>query len=505
MGLAITVLRVVYVICVTTLALYTWGQIYLLYVYIRHAYFNTDRRPTPEHMADDELPRVTIQLPLYNERYVGKRIIDAVAEMDYPQNKLHIQVLDDSTDDSLELLQTRVSQLQAEGLRIDLIHRTDRTGYKAGALANGLMHTDGEFIAIFDADFIPKPDFLRQTIPYFKTDPNIGVVQTRWGHLNDDENLLTRSQALAIDGHFAVEQFARSAGKLIFSFNGTGGVWRRSCIVDAGGWQCDTLTEDFDLSYRAQIKGWRFLFVRDIMVPGEVPPQLGAYKQQQARWSKGSTQVLMKMAVPLIFSKLGIRQRLMGLVQLFQYTIQLVIFLTLLLSPLVVITHTFENSTIAPLGILGLCAPLLSILGQQSLYRDWAKRCIYFPVMVLFSSGMLVNNSRAAISALLQRPGEFQRTPKFHVEAKPKRRRWMQRTPQSTQSLAGEFFFGLYAFLAMIFTYKAAPSFMPYFLLYTASFWSLVAWGLKDRWNMQRRPVRSTTAAEAEPIGQPGR
>src|SRR5262249_40104026 len=275
LALALIVLRIIYVGCIGTLALYTCGQLYLLYTYVRHAAVTATKNPLALRpgLEPGDLPTVTVQLPLFNERYVARRIIEAVANLDYPWDRLHIQVLDDSTDDTTELIQGRIAQLQAEGLHIDLIHRKNRVGFKAGALANGLKHTSSEFIAIFDADFMPKPDFLLRTVPYFSEDECIGVVQARWGHLNDEDNLLTRSQALAIDSHFAVEQFARSAGKLIFSFNGSCGLWRRRCIEDSGGWQSDTLTEDFDLSYRAQIKGWRFVFVRDVVVPGEVPPQ----------------------------------------------------------------------------------------------------------------------------------------------------------------------------------------------------------------------------------------
>src|SRR5450432_314285 len=480
---AIILLKSVYVACVLLLAIYTCGQLYLLYTYIRHVHLRTSAQPqnaVPE-LAEEMLPRVTVQIPLYNERYVARRIIDAAALLDYPPDLLHIQILDDSTDDTVELIQGRIAQLKDEGVRIDLIHRADRSGYKAGALANGLHFTDGEFIAIFDADFVPEPAFLRQTVPYFLTDPKVGVVQTRWGHLNENDNLLTHSQALAIDGHFAVEQVARSRGDLIFSFSGSCGVWRRTCIESAGGWQSDTLTEVFDLSYRAHLEGWRFVYVRDVVVPGEIPPHMAAYKQQQARWAKGSTQVLLKLAWPLLASKLSIRKRIMGVLQLFQYTIHPVMLLTLILSPLMLLTHSVNELSIAPLGLLGVGVPMLCILGQQALHGDWLRRSAYFPMLMIFSSGLMVNNSRAAVSALLGKQSEFTRTPKFHLTGKASNWKRSQYVPKVSKDMLWEVGFGLYALFGAVVAYRVAPSFIPYFLLYTAAFFSVAGWGFADR------------------------
>ncbi|MEP7287699.1 MAG: glycosyltransferase [Chloroflexota bacterium] len=492
MALAVIFLRIVYLACITTLILYTTGQIYVLYTYIRHYPLRSSNNalpPLPE-IAADKLPTVTVQLPLFNERYVARRIIEAAAALDYPHDRLTIQVLDDSIDDTTELIQARIQQLQTEGLAIDLIHRTDRVGYKAGALANGLCHSQSEFVAIFDADFVPQPDFLRKTVPYFLTDECIGVVQARWGHLNDTDNLLTRSQALAIDSHFAVEQYARFAGNLIFPFNGSCGLWRRRCIEDAGGWHTDTLTEDFDLSYRAQIKGWRFIFVRDVVVPGEVPAQMAAYRQQQSRWAKGSTQVLLKLANPLLHSNLSLRQRIMGLLQLFQYAIQPVMLLTLLLTPLMILTHSLIDLSIAPVGIMGLGAPLLCMLGQQALYYDWVERSLYFPFLTLFASGMAVNNSRASIGALVGKPSEFKRTPKFHLDGNSSQqsRQW-QRSHYS--ALTGsdvwwEIGFGLYALSAALLSYQIAPSFTIYFAVYATAFLGVAGWEFMDRLTLLR-------------------
>ena len=487
--------------------MYACGQIYLLYTYVRHQLTHTERRTRalPLCEADASVPRVTVQLPLYNERYVARRIIEAAAALDYPRDRLHIQVLDDSTDDTTELIQSRITQLQSEGLHIDLIHRSNRTGYKAGALANGLSRTDGEFIAIFDADFIPRPDFLKRTVPYFFADECIGVVQARWGHLNGADNLLTRSQTLAIDAHFAVEQFARSASRLLFSFNGSCGLWRRRCIEESGGWQADTLTEDFDLSYRAQLRGWRFVFVRDVVVPGEVPPQIQAYTQQQARWALGSTQVLLKLGVPLLTSDLSLRQRIMGFLQLCQYAIQPVMLLAVMLTPLMILTHSLVNLSIAPLGVVGFGAPMLCIFGQQALYYDWVKRSFYFPALMVFSSGLAVNNSRAVLAALLGRRFEFHRTPKFHIEGKPNRWQRSRYAAAIRNDVIWEVAFAIYMLLAMALSYEVEPSFVPYFLLYALAFLIVAGWGLKDRWSMQRPVQRARSAEAAEVIGQAGR
>src|SRR5258708_9465842 len=471
---AIILLRGIYVACVLLMALYTCGQLYLLYTYVRHANSKKAALPHPfgSALADNLLPRVTVQLPLYNERYVARRIVDAAAALDYPRDRLHIQVLDDSTDDTTEMLQGRIAQLQSEGLCIDLVRRPRRIGYKAGALAYGLERTEGEFIAIFDADFVPQPDFLQKTIPYFLANERVGVVQTRWGHLNAEDNLLTQGQALAIDSHFAVEQFARSHGNMIFSFNGTCGLWRRACIEDAGGWQTDTLTEDFDLSYRAQINGWRFVFVRDVVVPGEVPPQMQAYKQQQARWAKGSTQVLIKLSGALLHANLSWRLKFMGMLQLCQYAIQPVMLLTVLLTPLMILTKSMDDMSIAPIGIMGLGGPLLSFLGQQALYRDWAHRCLRFPLLMVFSSGMAFNNSRAVLSALMGQAGEFKRTPKFRLEGRSTHWQRSQYVAVGTDVL-GEMVLCTYTLLRAALSDAVAPGFMFYFLLYTLAFYTV--------------------------------
>ncbi len=485
--------------CIALIGFYASGTLYLILVYLRHA---RTRFPQPT-LPESQLPKVTVQLPLYNERYVARRVIEATAAFDYPRDRLHIQVLDDSTDDTTELIQGRIAQLRSEGLCIDLIHRKNRTGYKAGALANGMRYTDGEFFAIFDADFVPAPDFLKRTVPYFAKDEKLGVVQTRWGHLNDNDNILTRSQALAIDGHFGVEQFARSADGIVFSFNGTGGVWRRTCIEEAGGWTHDTLTEDFDLSYRAQLKGWHFVYDRDVVVPGEIPPQMSAYKHQQARWAKGSTQVLVKLLFPLLRSNLSIRNRIMGFLQLMQYAIQLVMLLLLILTPPMILLRVFDNMPVMPFSLLATSAPILYALGQHALHKEnWWKRAFYFPSLLLFCSGMSLNNGRAALSAFLRIPSEFKRTPKFHLNGQSTQwTRSQYATLLSTPDITGEVFLGLYSLVGVWLAFEFAPSMLMYLLFYALSYFTVVGWSLWDRWLV----MRPEHTSERETVRQPGR
>ena len=486
-------LRFIYIICLAVLTIYALGTVYIIYSYLKH--FGKDV-PCPP-MREDEWPKVTVQLPLYNERYVARRIIDAVASLDYPHDRLHIQVLDDSTDDTTDLISGRIAQLKAEGLRIDLVRRANRKGYKAGALAEGLPFTDGEFIAIFDADFVPERDFLKRTVPYFKLGDDIGVVQARWGHLNATENILTRSQALAIDGHFGVEQFARCNNDLIFSFNGTCGLWRRKCIEDAGGWSADTLTEDFDLSYRAHMRGWHFFYVRDVMCPGEIPAQMASYKQQQSRWSKGSTQVMIKLTwVLMACSKLSLRKRIMGVLQLFQYAIQIFILLSLVLAPIMLITNSLDGLPLAPLGVMSLAAPILYALGQQALNNDWTARTLYFPVLMVFSSGMVINNSRAALDAFTGKPSEFKRTPKFRSHADWANSLWQQSQYATLvgKDILWELVLGVYTSFSAVAALILAPSFAPYFLLYTLGLFSVAGWSLSERWLAMHPPAPPTSA-----------
>ena len=275
-----------YVLVLVGLSAYSFHRLGIVFLYLKHS-----RKKPVAQKAFEELPVVTVQLPVFNERHVVKRLLKAVSKMEYPKDKLHIQFLDDSTDDTTEIAREECARLSSEGFDVEFIHRADRSGFKAGALENGMETVKGEFIFILDADFVPNPNVLMEMVHHF-TDEKVGLIQTRWGHLNRTFNLLTRVQAMFLDGHLELEQTARNRSGRFFTFNGTAGIWRKSCIVDAGGWEHDTLTEDMDLSYRAQLKGWRFIFLNEVETPAELPVDMNGFKNQQHRWTKGSIQVL---------------------------------------------------------------------------------------------------------------------------------------------------------------------------------------------------------------------
>jgi cellulose synthase/poly-beta-1,6-N-acetylglucosamine synthase-like glycosyltransferase len=325
----LTLIEFLYALSIIGLAIYGFNSLGLVLLYLKAK----RRQPADAQRSADisVWPRVTVQLPIFNERYTVERLLDAVTGLDYPHDRLQIQVLDDSTDLTTQLVRSLVTRYRARGLDVQLIHRTRRDGFKAGALAEGLECATGELIAIFDADFVPGSDWLRRTVPEFK-DPRLGCLQTRWGHLNHNYNLLTRLQALGLDGHFVVEQMARSRNGLFLNFNGTAGLWRRTAIDDAGGWSADTLTEDFDLSYRAQLLGWRVGYLPEVVVPAELPTQVDVLRQQQFRWAKGSTQTMRKVAPRVCRANLPWYVRLAALVHLASYTIQPLMLLLLALS-----------------------------------------------------------------------------------------------------------------------------------------------------------------------------
>src|SRR5215216_3124277 len=303
MTLGETLILATYFFVLVILAVYGWHRYYLVYLYMKHK----GRQPVPAGTLDS-LPAVTIQLPIYNEMYVADRLIDAVCKIDYPRELLEIQVLDDSTDETRSVAEQAVRRNAAAGVDITYLHRTDRTGYKAGALEAGMKVAKGEFIAIFDADFIPTTDFLERTVPFF-ADPKIAMVQARWGHINQDYSLLTKVQSILLDAHFVLEHGARNRAGCFFNFNGTAGVWRRAAIEDAGGWQHDTLTEDLDLSYRAQLRGWQFVFLPNLIAPAELPVEMNSFKSQQHRWAKGSIQTCRKLLPQILRSNISFGEK----------------------------------------------------------------------------------------------------------------------------------------------------------------------------------------------------
>jgi len=373
----------------------------------------------------EELPAVTVQVPSYNEMYVIERAIDAVCALDYPRDRLEIQVLDDSTDETQSIAVEAVRRWRRRGVRVDYIHRSDRSGFKAGALANGLRTAAGEFIAIFDADFVPHPDFLQRVIHHF-TDPEVGMVQARWEHLNRDYSLLTRAQAIFLDGHFMMESFTRFLSGRFFNFNGTAGVLRRKTIEDAGGWEHDTLTEDLDLSYRAQLKGWKFVFLPDVSVPAELPVEMNAFKVQQCRWAKGAMQTCKKVLPRILASSLPPRQKLEAFYHLTgNVSYPLMVLLTLALFPALIVRYNqgwFELVVIdLPLFLLSFSSvTCFYITAQRALHPDWRRRIVFLPALMAVGIGMCVAGAKAVLEGAFGIQTPFVRTPKFSVAGKGK-------------------------------------------------------------------------------------
>ena len=412
-----TLTLVSYFFVLIILAVYGWHRYYLVYLYMR----NRDREPIAGPPLDPT-PIVTIQLPLYNEMYVADRLIEAVCRIEYPRDRLEIQVLDDSTDETRGIAELAARRLAAEGVDIKYQHRADRHGYKAGALEAGLRTARGEFVAIFDADFIPPRDFLTRLMPHFG-DPGVGMVQARWGHINQDYSLLTKIQSILLDGHFVLEHGGRNRSGLFFNFNGTAGVWRRAAIDEAGGWQHDTLTEDLDLSYRAQLIGWRFVFLSDVIAPAEVPVEMNAFKSQQHRWAKGSIQTCRKLLPRILAAKLPLAVKVEAFFHLtanFNYILMCV--LSVLMFPSMVIRYNmgwYEMMLIdVPLfmgATLSVCSFYLT--SQREVFPDsWTTRLKYLPAVLSMGIGLSVNNAKAVLEALFGHESEFTRTPKYAVE-----------------------------------------------------------------------------------------
>lgn len=399
------------------LILFVFGSHGFIMLYYHKKYKNVEHTPKSE---DDVKPLVTIQLPLYNELYVVERLIDKICEIDYPKDKMEIQVLDDSTDETVAIAAKMVEKKKAEGFDICHIRRENRKGFKAGALKEGLVIAKGEFIAIFDADFIPHKDFLNKTLSFFYDD-KIGMVQTRWEHLNGDYSILTKAQALALDGHFVIEQSVRNKAGFFINFNGTGGVWRKCCIEDSGNWHDDTLTEDLDLSYRAQLKGWRFVFMKDFTSPAELPSEISALKSQQFRWTKGAVETAKKI-LPLVWkSKIPLRVKLQSTFHLTNNLVFPFILLAAILNvPLIFIKNSGSHEiyfAVLSLFVLAFVSSFLFYLySQKDIRTDWRKKIVMFPLFMAGSMGFAVNNSRAVVEGLLSRKSEFVRTPKFNVE-----------------------------------------------------------------------------------------
>jgi cellulose synthase/poly-beta-1,6-N-acetylglucosamine synthase-like glycosyltransferase len=417
MTLPESLILVLYFFVLSILAIYGWHRYYLVYLYMK----NRDRAPKPVPPPAN-LPPVTVQLPIFNEMYVADRLITAVAEMDYPRELLEIQVLDDSTDETTGIAELAVRRLASRGLNIRYLHRVDRRGYKAGALDAGLKESGGHFVAIFDADFVPPRDFLLRTLGYFEADPKVGMVQARWGHINQDYSLLTKIQSILLDAHFVLEHGARNRAGCFFNFNGTAGVWRREAIEGAGGWQHDTLTEDLDLSYRAQLAGWRFVFLPDVVSPAEVPVEMNSFKSQQHRWAKGSIQTCVKLLPKILRSNqpVGVKaEAFFHLSANFNYLLMSV--LSVLMFPAMYVRYNMGWTEMLLIDVPLFAAATLSVcnfyvVSQRELYADWRQRLKYLPFLMSIGIGLCVNNTRAVLEAMFGRQSEFARTPKYGIE-----------------------------------------------------------------------------------------
>jgi cellulose synthase/poly-beta-1,6-N-acetylglucosamine synthase-like glycosyltransferase len=400
------------------LILFTYGShgFIMIYYYLKHRHKRDD---LSENM-DGGYPKVTIQLPIFNEMYVIERLVKTTCEIDYPIDKLEIQVLDDSTDETVEITANIVKEYKMRGFDIKHIHRSDRTGYKAGALKEGLKTASGEFVAVFDADFIPRKNFLRVVLPYFN-DPKIGMVQTRWEHLNRSYSLITQIQALALDGHFVLEQQVRNKAGYFINFNGTSGIWRKECIFDAGNWEADTLTEDLDLSYRAQLKGWKFKYLTDFTTPSEIPSEINSLKSQQFRWTKGAIETAKKMLFKVWRSKIPFSTKIMCTFHLTNNIVFPFILIACLLNmPVILLKNTGLYDTyflFMSVFVLAFIASFLFYLySQKDVYDDWRSRILLFPVFMAGSMGFAVNNTKAVFEALINKKSEFVRTPKYGIE-----------------------------------------------------------------------------------------
>ena len=455
------------------------------------SYWRTRSRCSVAPDEPSEWPRVTVQLPLFNELYVAERLIDSVCGLDYPRDRLEIQVLDDSTDETRELVTRKVASWRDRGVDIHHLHREDRSGFKAGALEAGCGVATGELLAVFDADFVPPEDFLRRSVPHFGN-PEVGMVQARWGHINRDHSLLTRVQAIMLDGHFVVEHAARNRSGCLFNFNGTAGIWRRQAIVDAGGWEHDTLTEDLDLSYRAQLAGWNFLYLDDLEVPAELPVEINAYKSQQHRWAKGSVQTGRKLLRRVLSSSLPWRAKAEAFVHLTNNSAYLLmIALSALIFPAMWLRRSEKLWTLLAFDLPLFLAATVSVLIYYAVSqratargREWWSRLFQLPAMMGIGIGLAVNNSRAVLEGLWQDGGVFHRTPKYGAAGEWKGKKYLLGKNLSfvIESVLALYFLVCFA-LAIRFEMWLS---IPFLYLFLHGYIHMVLFGLFPGWRRAR-------------------
>jgi cellulose synthase/poly-beta-1,6-N-acetylglucosamine synthase-like glycosyltransferase len=491
-----------YVAVLLVLSVYGSHRYYMAYLYYRHKF----RLPTPRARFE-ALPRVTVQLPIFNEMYVVNRLIGAVCALDYPRDRLEVQVLDDSTDETCEIAQACVERWREQGVDICYVHRQNRQGFKAGALENGLRQAKGEFVAVFDADFVPEPDFLLRTVQFF-TDPKIGMVQVRWEHLNRDYSALTQCQGILLDGHFVIEHTARNRSGAFFNFNGTAGIWRRETIRSAGGWQHDTLTEDLDLSYRAQLAGWNFIFLPDVTAPAEIPVEMNAFKSQQHRWAKGSIQTALKL-LPRIFRqdlpRHVKREAFFHLTANFAYLLMIPLAVLMPITVMVRVGHGWYEVLL--LDIPFFAAATASVCSfyfasQREIGMSLWQRLKYMPILMALGIGLSVNNSRAVVEALFHHETGFTRTPKHGVKragesvARKRYRAAVNFQPLVELGLAAYMTYGIVFVLEREVYYS-----LPFLFLFQAGFGYvglMSVWeGLRETWGRLRIPAAAQADVDA--------
>lgn len=463
------VLLVLHLVVWTLFAAYGLHRLHLIRLFRRS-------RPLATPVPPGEWPVVTVQLPVYNERYVAERLLLAAAAIDYPRDRLEIQVLDDSADETTAIVARKVEELHARGMDVVHLRRNCRVGFKAGALEYGLSRARGDLLAIFDADFVPPPGILRGLVPYF-SDSRVGMVQSRWEHLNGDYSALSRAQVISLDGHFVIEHTARMGGGQFFNFNGTAGILRRSCIEDAGGWQADTLTEDLDLSYRAQLRGWRFVFVPQVACAAELPVEMNAFKAQQHRWVKGSIQVARKLLPSIWRAPIPLPVKLEATIHL-TYNLAYVLLLLLAILVYPVVLARYESKSLAYtvadtlLYLTATCSVLFYFAyAQRQVRTDWKRRIRDLPFAMSLAIGLAVNNTRAVVEALVGHRSPFLRTPKFQIERRGDGWRGKRyRVPVSGWALV-ELLLGIYFAWAMVSLASAKLyAAIPFFLMYLVGF-----------------------------------
>lgn len=414
----------IYILALTYITVFALFQFRLLHFYRKFWKKGGIAPPRPVEEAD--LPFVTVQIPIYNEMYVIERLIDRVAEFDYPKDKLEIHILDDSTDETVEIVAKKVEEFRGKGFGIRQIRREKRQGYKAGALKEATPLARGEYIAIFDADFMPRRDFLLATIPYFLSNPRVGVVQTRWEHLNRDYSIITKLQALQLNVHFTIEQQGRQGGHLFLQFNGTGGVWRKQAIDDAGGWEADTLTEDLDLSIRAQLKGWEIVYLEKFESPAELPAEMNGLKSQQFRWMKGGAETARKMLPTIWQAEMPLQKKLFGSMHLLGSAVFIFVLVAGVFSvPLLIAMPHLGISTgwmtvflaaLLSISVIYYVANVEAVLEKESLFRRIGKFAMLFPFFLALSMGLSLHNTIAVVQGFMGRKSPFVRTPKFNIQ-----------------------------------------------------------------------------------------